>query len=140
MSLIIDNNGTISLYQGDSGEIVIYGLDSEKSYTVCFAIQDSKRNLIGEELQVAVTNSDNVTFVLTPEYTDLLDVYNSFSVDMRRAYYYCLNEMYSKKGFYFRITSANTFSFSCGFLYYDDDKHLHCRYYTRQNVYDFIAE
>ncbi len=74
MSLIIDNNGTISLYQGDSGEIVIYGLDSEKSYTVCFAIQDSKRNLIGEELQVAVTNSDNVTFVLTPEYTDLLAV------------------------------------------------------------------
>ncbi|MDO5306209.1 MAG: hypothetical protein Q4E83_00445 [bacterium] len=74
MSLIIDNNGTISLYQGDSGEIVIYGLDSEKSYTVCFAIQDSKRNLIGEELQVAVTNSDNVTFVLTPEYTDLLEV------------------------------------------------------------------
>ena len=74
MSLIIDNNGTISLYQGDSGEIVIYGLDSEKSYTVCFAIQDSKRNLIGEELQVAVTNSDNVTFILTPEYTDLLEV------------------------------------------------------------------
>lgn len=74
MSLIIDNNGTISLYQGDSGEIVIYGLDSEKSYTVCFAIQDYKRNLIGEELQVAVTNSDNVTFVLTPEYTDLLAV------------------------------------------------------------------
>lgn len=74
MSLIIDNNGTISLYQGDSGEIVIYGLDSEKSYTVCFAIQNSKRNLIGEELQVAVTNSDNVTFVLTPEYTDLLEV------------------------------------------------------------------
>lgn len=74
MSLIIDNNGTISLYQGDSGEIVIYGLDSEKSYTVCFAIQDSKRNLIGEELQVAVTNSDNVTFVLTSEYTDLLEV------------------------------------------------------------------
>ena len=74
MSLIIDNNGTISLYQGDSGEIVIYGLDSEKNYTVCFAIQDSKRNLIGEELQVAVTNSDNVTFVLTPEYTDLLEV------------------------------------------------------------------
>ena len=73
MSLIIDNNGTISLYQGDSGEIVIYGLDSEKSYTVCFAIQDSKRNLIGEELQVAVTNSDNVTFVLTPEYTDFLE-------------------------------------------------------------------
>ena len=32
------------------------------------------RNLIGEELQVAVTNSDTVTFILTPEYTNLLVV------------------------------------------------------------------
>ncbi|MBQ7764998.1 hypothetical protein IJ384_06515 [bacterium] len=74
MSLIIDNDGTISLYQGDSGEIVVSGLDSEKKYTVYFAIQDSDRNLIGEELQVAVSDSDTVTFVLTPEYTDLLKV------------------------------------------------------------------
>lgn len=74
MSLIIDNDGTISLYQGDSGELVISGLDSDKNYTVYFAIQDLDRNLIGQELQVAVTKSDTVTFVLTPEYTDLLTV------------------------------------------------------------------
>ncbi len=74
MSLIIDNDGTISLYQGDSGELVISGLDSDKNYTVYFAIQDMDRNLIGQELQVAVTKSDTVTFVLTPEYTDLLAV------------------------------------------------------------------
>ena len=74
MSLIIDNDGTISLYQGDSGEVVVSGLDIEKSYTVYFAIQDSSRNLIGQELQVGVSNSDSVTFVLTPEYTDLLEV------------------------------------------------------------------
>ena len=74
MTLIIDNDGTISLYQGDSGEIVISGLDEEKNYIVYFAIQDSNRNLIGEELQVAVNSSDTVTFVLTPEYTDLLKV------------------------------------------------------------------
>ena len=74
MSLIIDNDGTISLYQGDSGELVVSGLSNEKNYTVYFAIQDSDRNLIGEELQVAVTNSDTVTFILTPEYTDLLKV------------------------------------------------------------------
>lgn len=74
MSLIIDNDGTISLYQGDSGELVVSGLSNEKNYTVYFAIQDSDRNLVGEELQVAVTNSDTVTFVLTPEYTDLLKV------------------------------------------------------------------
>ena len=74
MSLIIDNEGTISLYQGDSGELVVSGLDNAKNYTVYFAIQDSNRNLIGEELQVAVSNSDTVTFILTPEYTDLLVV------------------------------------------------------------------
>ena len=74
MSLIIDNDGTISLYQGDSGEVVVSGLDTEKSYTVYFAIQDSSRNLIGQELQVGVRDSDSVTFVLTPEYTDLLEV------------------------------------------------------------------
>lgn len=74
MSLIIDNDGTISLYQGDSGELVISGLDNNKNYTVYFAIQDSDRNIVGEELQVAVTNSDTVTFILTPEYTDLLTV------------------------------------------------------------------
>lgn len=72
--------------------------------------------------------------------TDLFDVYKSFSDDKRRAYEYCINDMHQKDGFNFRITSANTFSFSCGFLYYDDDKRLHCRYHTSANVYDFIAE
>ena len=74
MSLIIDKDGTISLYQGDSGELVVSGLDEDKKYTVFFAIQDKDRNLIGEELQVSVTNSDTVTFILTPEYTVLLKV------------------------------------------------------------------
>ena len=79
----------------------------------------------------AVAHSDNES---------LYDVYKSFSVSKYRAYDYCIYEMRRKDGFNFRITSANTFSFSCGFLYYDDDKHLHCRYYTSQNTYDFIAE
>ncbi|MBQ7125543.1 hypothetical protein IJO12_00485 [bacterium] len=74
MSLIVENDGTISLYQGDSGEIVISGLDSAKSYTVYFAVEDSARNLIGKEIQVSISNSDTVTFVLTAEYTDLLKV------------------------------------------------------------------
>lgn len=74
MSLIIDNEGTISLYQGDSGEVVVSGLNNDKNYTVYFAIQDADRNLIGQELQVAVTNSSTVTFILTSEYTDLLKV------------------------------------------------------------------
>ncbi|MBQ4114937.1 hypothetical protein IJD34_05990 [bacterium] len=72
--IIIDNDGTITLYQGDSGELVVSGLDAEKSYTVFFAVQDENRNLIGQELQVAVSNSDTVTFILTSEFTDLFTV------------------------------------------------------------------
>ena len=72
--IVIDDDGTISMYQGDSGEIVINGLDEEQSYTIYFAIQDKDRNTIGEELQVAVDNSDTATFILTAEFTDLLTV------------------------------------------------------------------
>ena len=83
--IIIDKDGTISLYQGDSGEIVVDGLDNEENYTVYFAIQDEKRNLIGQELSVAVTNSSSVTIVLTPDYTDLLTVPNNKPFEV---YYY----------------------------------------------------
>ena len=84
-----------------------------------------------QQMFYAVTHSDKVS---------LYDVYNTFSLDKYIAYDYCLNEMHSKDGFNFRITSANTFLFCCGFLYDDDDKHLRCRYYTGRNTYDFIAE
>ena len=72
--ITIDTEGTITLYQGDSGELVLSGLDKSKNYTVYFAIQDKNRNIIGEELQVAVSASDTVTFILTSAYTDLLTV------------------------------------------------------------------
>ena len=74
MSLIIDKDGTISLYQGDSGEIVISGLEPEKKYTVYLGIQDKNRKIVGQELQVAVSNSGTVTFVLSPTFTDMLTV------------------------------------------------------------------
>ena len=74
------------------------------------------------------------------EYCNLYDVYKSFSDAKRRAYDYCIYEMHRKNGFYFRITDANCNFFCCGFLYYDENKRLHCRYYTGRNTYDFIAE
>ena len=79
----------------------------------------------------AVTHSDKES---------LYDVYKTFSHAKYMAFDNCIYEMRRKNGFNLRITSANTFTFSCGFLYYDEDKHLRCRYYTGQNVYDFIAE
>ena len=74
MALAIDENGTITLYQGDSGEIAVSGLDNTKNYMVYFAIQDKKRNIIGNELQVAANKTESIVFFLTPDYTDLLSV------------------------------------------------------------------
>ena len=85
MSLLIDDDGTISLYQGDSGEIVISGFDDKKNYTVCLAIQNSDRKIVGEELKVAVNALGSATFVLTPNYTDMLKVPNNKPFEI---YYY----------------------------------------------------
>ncbi len=74
MAIAIDEKGTITLYQGDSGEIAVSGLDNTKNYMVYFAIQDKKRNLIGSELQVAANKTSSIVFFLTPDYTDLLEV------------------------------------------------------------------
>lgn len=72
--LVIDNDGTISMYQGDSGEITVHGLDNTTSYVIYLGIQDDKRNPIGEELQVSVNNSSTATFILSPGFTDNLVV------------------------------------------------------------------
>lgn len=70
----------------------------------------------------------------------LYDVYKTFSQDKYLAYECCKGDMYYKDGFNLRITFAITFYVSCDFLYYDENKRLHCRYFTSQNTYDFIAE
>lgn len=74
MALMIDETGLISLYQGDSGELVVNGLDETKNYLVFFAIQNKKRETVGQELQVSAYKTDNVSFFLTSGYTDLLTV------------------------------------------------------------------
>ena len=70
----------------------------------------------------------------------LCDVYKTCSREKHFAYDKCIYEMHRKDGFNFRITAANCHFFSCGFLYYDENKRMRCRYYTAQNTYDFIAE
>ena len=74
MSIEIDENGTIHLYQGDSGEIIVTGLDKSKSGEIYLAIQDQKRKLIGNEIKVVISNNEYVSFYLTPDFTDLLKV------------------------------------------------------------------
>ena len=84
-----------------------------------------------QQMLWSVTHSNNES---------LYDVYKTFSQDKYIAFNDYMLDCAMVSGFNFRITSANTFSFSCGFLYYDENKRLKCRYYTSQNTYDFIAE
>ena len=74
MALNIDANGTIYIHQGDSGEIVVSGISTDKDYTVYFAVKDTDRNTIGSELSVNSNYQSYVTFVLSGDFTDLLTV------------------------------------------------------------------
>ena len=78
--------------------------------------------------------------IINSDYIFLDDVYSSFSKEKENAYKDCVNDMEHLRGFNFRITSFNSFLFSCGFFYRDDESVLHCRYYTGKNIYDFFIE
>lgn len=85
MAITIDNNGNLSLIQGDSGTILINGINTDRNYTVYFAIKDKHRNTIGNELQVNSNKSDTVVFELTGAYTDLMTVPKNQNYEI---YYY----------------------------------------------------
>lgn len=74
MAFIVDENGEITMVQGDSGELVVTGLPTDKNYKVYFAIQDKDRNPVGDELSIDSNQSSSVVFALTGNLTDLLEV------------------------------------------------------------------
>lgn len=85
MAFEIDNNGNITMVQGDSGQLVINGLNTDKNYSVYFAIQDENRKPIGSEIMVNSNKQSSVAFVLTSDLTDLLKVNQN---DETATYYY----------------------------------------------------
>lgn len=75
MAFIVDENGNITLVQGDTGEYVVSGLPNDKqTYVLYLAITDEKRNPIGDEIYVPTLGSTSVTFTFTSTLTDLLTV------------------------------------------------------------------
>lgn len=70
----IDERGNITCTQGDSGEVVINGLPTDKNYQVYFAIQNEKRQPVGSEIMVNSNGASSATFVLSADLTDLLTV------------------------------------------------------------------
>ena len=85
MAFTIDENGNITMVQGDSVQLVINGLNTDKNYSVYFAIQDENRKPIGNEISVDSNGSPIVIFVLTSTLTDLLTVKNN---EENAIYYY----------------------------------------------------
>lgn len=71
---IVDENGDITIRQGDTGRISVVGINTDKNYTLYFAIQDERRRPIGDEISVRLNKQPVATIVLNAEYTDLLVV------------------------------------------------------------------
>ncbi len=91
MAFTIDENGNISLIQGDSGSLVISGLDTSKNYKIYLAIQDKNRKPIGNELYVNSNKSNSVVFEMTGDFTDLMTVPKNETCEF---YYYGIKQCY----------------------------------------------
>lgn len=74
MALSIDENGTIQIYQGDSGSVFVNGLMKDKNYRVYFSIYDKNRV---EKIKLEPIEAKNVEFVefqILPSDTEKLEV------------------------------------------------------------------
>ena len=74
MAFMIDNDGNITMIQGDTGRLVVNGLMTDQNYDVYFAIQDENRRPIGNEISVQSNSQPTVVFELSSNLTDLLKV------------------------------------------------------------------
>ena len=74
MAFMIDNDGNITMIQGDTGRLVVNGLMTDQNYDVYFAIQDENRRPVGNELKVQSNSQPMVVFELSSDLTDLLKV------------------------------------------------------------------
>lgn len=85
MAFIVDEGGNITLIQGDSGQLTVSGIPTDKNYDVYLAIQDSKRKPIGTEIHLESGGHESVIFTFIPELTNLLVVKKN---DVSTDYYY----------------------------------------------------
>lgn len=74
MFLVDEETGNITLTQGDSGEYTISGLPTDQYYDVYLAIQDKKRNPIGNEIKESANLKSSVALKFLSSLTDLLTV------------------------------------------------------------------
>ena len=74
MAKIVEANGNIVMYQGDSIDIVVNGIPTDQNYVVYFAAQDADRNPVGSEISVESLGESAVAIKLVGNYTNLFTV------------------------------------------------------------------
>jgi hypothetical protein len=85
MAYKVDENGNITLIQGDSIELVVNGIPTDQNYKVYFAAQNEERVPIGSEIMVESLGQSSVVVKLLGNYT------NQFTVEedkKSQKYYY----------------------------------------------------
>ena len=74
MASIVETSGNITLYQGDSIELVINGIPTDQNYKLYFAAQNEERVPVGSEIEVDTLGQESATIKLTGNYTNLFTV------------------------------------------------------------------
>lgn len=74
MAFVIEENGDITLHQGDSGLYPITGLPTNENYLCCFEVRNAKRKTMGEQITKYSNYSTYIEFDIPVTLTDLLTV------------------------------------------------------------------
>lgn len=67
----------------------------------------------------------------------LSDVYTTWSYAKENAYDWCMRKCNNMDGYGFRILSANTFQFTCGWLTENENSEITLHIETASNTYNF---
>lgn len=73
MALDIYEDGSIDIYQGDSGSIFVHNLNKDKNYKVYLGVQDKKRNFVFEKT-IEANGVEFVEIKILPTDSQLLTV------------------------------------------------------------------
>lgn len=85
MAYIIDENGNITCYQGDTIKLPITGIDTAYNYTLCLQIRDENHKVMGQEQAVLTNRLPDIIFIIPAALTDTLTVPNGQETE---TYYY----------------------------------------------------
>lgn len=73
MWIVDEETGNVLCRQGDSGPYYIFGLPTDKDYTIYLGFQTKKRKIIGQQ-SLQTNKNDFVKFNVLPSLTDKLTV------------------------------------------------------------------